>query len=56
MRYVYVGNVGGHWAENTHCPKCKKIIVERSAFSILADHIVQGKCKFCGEKIPGVWR
>ena len=56
MQYVYVGNVGGHWAENTRCPKCKKIIVERSAFTILANLIEQGKCKFCGEKISGVWR
>ena len=55
IQYVYVGNVGGHWAENTICPKCKKIIVERSAYSILANHIAQGKCKFCGEIIPGVW-
>ena len=55
MQYVYVGNVGGHWAENTRCTKCKKIIVERSAFTILANHIAKGKCRFCGEKIPGVW-
>ena len=56
IQYVYVGNVGGHWAENTRCPKCKKIVVERSALTVLANHITQGKCKFCGEKIPGVWR
>jgi pyruvate formate lyase activating enzyme len=56
MQYVYLGNVGGHWAENTRCPKCKKIIVERSAFTILANLMEQGKCKFCGEKISGVWR
>jgi pyruvate formate lyase activating enzyme len=55
MQYVYLGNVAGHWAENTRCYKCKKIIVERSAFKILANHIVKGKCKFCGEKIPGIW-
>jgi len=55
MQYIYVGNVAGHWAENTRCYKCKKIIVERSAFTILANHIVKGKCNFCGEKIPGVW-
>jgi pyruvate formate lyase activating enzyme len=56
IQYVYVGNVGGHWAENTRCPKCKKIVVERSALTVLAIHMTQGKCKFCGEKIPGVWR
>jgi pyruvate formate lyase activating enzyme len=56
MHYIYLGNVAGHWAENTTCSKCKKIIVERSAFTILANHVVKGKCTFCGEKIPGVWR
>jgi pyruvate formate lyase activating enzyme len=55
MQYIYLGNVAGHWAENTRCYKCNKIIVERSAFTILANHIVKGKCKFCGEKIPGLW-
>jgi pyruvate formate lyase activating enzyme len=55
IQYIYLGNVAGHWAENTRCYKCKKIIVERSAFTILANHIVKGKCSFCGEKIPGVW-
>jgi pyruvate formate lyase activating enzyme len=56
MQYVYVGNVAGHWGENTCCHKCKKILVERRSFTLLANHIVNGKCEFCGEKIPGVWR
>ena len=55
IKFVYLGNVAGHWAENTYCPKCKKTIVERRVFTILSNHIVKGKCKFCGEKIPGVW-
>jgi pyruvate formate lyase activating enzyme len=55
IKYIYLGNVAGHWAENTCCYKCKKIIVERRAFTVLANHIVKGKCKFCGEKIPGIW-
>jgi pyruvate formate lyase activating enzyme len=55
IKFVYLGNVGGHWAENTYCPKCKKTIVERRVFTILSNHIVNGKCKFCGENIPGVW-
>jgi pyruvate formate lyase activating enzyme len=55
IKFVYLGNVAGHWAENTYCPKCKKIIVERRVFTILSNHIVKGKCKFCGEKISGVW-
>jgi pyruvate formate lyase activating enzyme len=55
IQYIYLGNVAGHWAENTCCYKCKKIIIERSAYTILANNIVKGKCKFCGEKIPGIW-
>jgi pyruvate formate lyase activating enzyme len=55
IKFVYLGNIAGHWAENTYCPKCKKIIVERRVFTILANHIVKGKCGFCGEKILGVW-
>jgi pyruvate formate lyase activating enzyme len=56
MRYIYLGNVAGHWAENTLCSRCRKIIVERSAYTILANNIVKGNCRFCGENIPGVWR
>jgi pyruvate formate lyase activating enzyme len=55
IKFVYLGNVAGHWAENTYCPKCKKTIVERRVFTILNNHIVKGKCKFCGETISGVW-
>ena len=56
IQYIYLGNVPGHWAEHTRCPKCKKVIVERNAFTVLANHLATGKCGFCGEKIPGVWR
>ncbi len=55
LKYVYIGNVPGHSAENTFCPKCRKMIVERRGFAILANQIEKGKCRFCGEKIPGVW-
>ncbi len=55
VRYVYIGNVPHHDAENTYCHKCKKMIIERRGFSILQNHIVKGKCEFCNEKIPGVW-
>jgi pyruvate formate lyase activating enzyme len=55
MKYVYIGNVPGHEAENTYCHRCGKIIIERRGFSILSNDIVNKKCKFCGEKIPGVW-
>jgi len=55
LHYVYVGNVPGHPAENTYCPKCRKVVVERLGFTIKAMHLHKGKCQFCGQPIPGVW-
>jgi len=55
IKYVYIGNVPGSTAENTYCPGCKKMIVERKGFSILQNNILDSKCKFCQEKIDGVW-
>lgn len=55
LNYVYVGNVPGHPGENTYCPKCKKIVVGRIGYSVRENNIVNGKCKFCGEKISGIW-
>jgi len=56
LRYVYIGNVAGHPAENTYCPKCKAMLIERRGYFILQNNIIDGKCKFCGEKIAGVWK
>ena len=55
LHYVYIGNVPGHPAENTWCPKCRRAVVERAGFTVRALHIEKGKCKFCQQVIPGVW-
>ncbi len=56
LKYVYIGNLVGNPAESTYCPKCSKILIERVGYKILKNNIIKGKCKFCGKKIPGVWR
>jgi len=55
IKYVYIGNVPGHEAENTICPKCGKILILRKGYTNLENHITKNKCKFCGEPIDGVW-
>lgn len=55
IKYVYIGNVPAHKAENTFCHKCEKIIMERRGFTIIKNELNLGKCKYCGENIPGVW-
>ena len=56
LNYVYIGNVPGHPKGNTYCPHCGKLLIERIGFlAIGQNNIVNGKCRFCHEKIPGVW-
>ena len=56
LHYVYIGNVPGHPAENTYCPKCHRLLVERAGFTITQMHIRKGKCEYCQNEIPGVWK
>jgi pyruvate formate lyase activating enzyme len=55
LKYVYIGNVPGHDADNTYCPKCHKLLIKRQGYSVTENNIKNGKCRFCGEKIPGIW-
>jgi pyruvate formate lyase activating enzyme len=56
LKFVYIGNVPGTDAENTYCPSCKKVLIDRRGYNIMANNIVNNKCKYCGENIPGVWK
>jgi len=55
LRYVYIGNIPGHKGETTFCPGCGKPLVERMGYSIVGYNIKDGKCKFCDERIAGIW-
>jgi pyruvate formate lyase activating enzyme len=55
LEYVYIGNVPGHEGENTFCPRCKRVLIERSGFMIRGVHLKDGKCGTCGKPIPGIW-
>jgi pyruvate formate lyase activating enzyme len=55
LHFVYIGNVPGHPAENTYCPRCKKMLVERVGMSTQQMLIENGACPFCKEPIPGIW-
>jgi len=55
IKYVYIGNVPGLDAQNTICPKCKEMVVERRGYTVTQNNLVKRACKKCGEKIPGVW-
>ncbi len=49
--YVYLGNVPHGEYENTYCPVCKNLLIERHGFSSKIIGLKEGKCSRCGEKI-----
>jgi len=52
MRYVYLGNVPGHPYENTICPECGQVVVERYGFDILSWNLDEkNRCVYCGYPI-----
>ena len=57
LKFVYAGNLPGMVGpyENTYCPKCHALLIERYGFQVRRYRIVDGKCPDCSEPIPGVW-
>ncbi|RLI85272.1 MAG: AmmeMemoRadiSam system radical SAM enzyme [Candidatus Altiarchaeales archaeon] len=55
LNFVYIGNVPHGEHENTYCPKCGKLLIERIGYFVKENNIIEGRCKFCGERIPGIW-
>ncbi len=56
LHYVYIGNVPGHPAQNTFCPQCHALLVERAGFATV--RVLLGKdgaCPQCRHSIPGIW-
>ena len=55
LHHVYIGNVPGLGAENTNCPNCHKLVVERKGYHIIQNHLKGGHCEFCDTPVSGVW-
>jgi pyruvate formate lyase activating enzyme len=55
LEYVYIGNIPGHDGEHTFCPKCKKVLIQRTGYMVGENHLRDGKCQYCGKPIPGIW-
>ncbi len=59
LRYVYAGNLPGRVGpfENTYCPSCRVLLIERVGYTILHDLVTPGRgvCPSCSARIPGRW-
>jgi pyruvate formate lyase activating enzyme len=56
LKYVYIGNLPGHEAENTYCHSCGKMIISRRGYLIGEVTMKDGHCGHCGAAIPGIWK
>ena len=56
LRYVYAGNLPGRVGdfENTRCPTCRALLVERHGYLIRSYRLTaDGSCPDCGTSDPG---
>ena len=56
LHYVYIGNVSSEKGQNTYCPKCERLLIERSGYTIIQNQLIDGYCPYCQTKLYGVWR
>lgn len=54
LQYVFEGNIPGRGNENTYCPRCGELLIERWGYSIKRNIIENGRCPSCKAAIAGV--
>lgn len=58
LHFVYAGNLPGRVgdAENTVCPRCHELLVQRLGYVILDYRLTDdGRCPHCSHSVPGIW-
>lgn len=59
LNFVYGGNLPGmvDGLENTYCPNCQRLLIERAGYTIRRDDLSPngGRCPDCGRTIAGIW-
>jgi pyruvate formate lyase activating enzyme len=55
LKYVYEGNVPGEGGENTYCPNCGELLIERFGYQLKQNRIKKKKCFNCIKEIEGAW-
>jgi pyruvate formate lyase activating enzyme len=52
LKYVYEGNIEG--GDDTFCPGCRRVVIERQGFRVKAVHLKKGRCLSCQHPLDGV--
>jgi len=51
LQHIYVGNVPGHAAQDTHCAGCGALLIERSGYVLQQNRLAAGCCPDCGRRL-----
>ena len=55
LHFVYIGNAPVPGGQDTHCPNCSKLLVQRHGYHIPVMDIHNGRCPSCQTPINGIW-
>ncbi len=55
LHYVYGGNVSDEELNNTFCPQCSALLVQRSGYETAIRQLAGDRCSKCRKKISGIW-
>lgn len=55
LHFSYGGNLPDSRWNHTFCPRCREMLIERSAHHVAAIGLVDGACRACGAAVAGVW-
>ncbi len=55
LHFVYLGNAPGLKGENTVCPACQAVVVERRGFTVINKRLAGDTCTNCQQPVAGVW-
>jgi len=55
LKFIYTGNIINGAHENTHCPKCKKLLIERKGYTVTQNLVEDSKCPACSMEIEGIF-
>ena len=54
LKYVYIGNMPGANRQQTLCPACGDLLIDRAGFGTTSSRVRGGRCPGCGEPVHGV--
>jgi len=55
IRFAYAGNVADRAWQNTSCPDCGTVLIERDRYELGAYRLRDGNCATCSRPTPGVF-